>query len=162
MTSHIPQSSFRGDIGEPPIMPEVQDAIRSLQRGATRPLVPTAANNRQSPCSCSCKLTATSVGGGTPLVTVWLMPIRMDSGHNIHSTPTATCSEQRQPLYVAFIDLTRAFDTADRQALWSILSRHCYHEKYMRILRLVHAGMSVPRCSALDLWPFTVKTGLKQ
>lgn len=109
---------------------------------------PACCQHRQSPCLWSCKLTATSVGGGTPLVTLWLMSIRMDSGHNVHSTPTATCSEQRQPLYVAFIDLTRAFDTADRQALWSILSRHCYYEKYMRILRLVPAGMSVPRCSA--------------
>lgn len=76
------------------------------------------------------------------------MPIRMDSRHNIHSTLTTTCSEQRQPLYMAFIDLTRAFDTVDRQTLWSILSRLCYHEKYTRILRLVHAGMLVPQCSA--------------
>lgn len=49
---------------------------------------------------------------------------------------------------MALIDLTRAFDTVDRQALWSMLSRHCYHEKYTRILRLVHAGMSVPQRSA--------------
>lgn len=76
------------------------------------------------------------------------MLIRMDSRHDIQSTPTTTCSEQRQPLYVALIDLTRAFDTVDRQALWSILSRHCYHEKYTRILRLVHAAMSVPQRSA--------------
>ena len=27
------------------------------------------------------------------------------------------CSEQRQPLYMAFIDLTKAFDMVDRQAL---------------------------------------------
>ncbi len=33
------------------------------------------------------------------------------------------CREQRQPLYMAFIDLTKAFDMVDRQALWSILSR---------------------------------------
>lgn len=76
------------------------------------------------------------------------MPIRMDSRHDIHSTPTTTCSEQRQPLYLALIDLTRAFDTVDCQTLWSILSRHCYHEKYTRILRLVHAGMAVPQRSA--------------
>lgn len=82
MTSHIPQSSFRGDIGEPPIIPEVQDAIRSLQRGATR--LSTTGN-------VLARVPATSVGGGTPLVTLGLMPIRMDSRHDIHSTPTTTC-----------------------------------------------------------------------
>ncbi len=37
------------------------------------------------------------------------------------------CCEQRQPLYMAFIDLTKAFDMVDRQALWSILSMYGCH-----------------------------------
>lgn len=40
MTSHIPQSSFRGDIGEPPIIPEVQDAIRSLSARSSKATSP--------------------------------------------------------------------------------------------------------------------------
>ena len=31
------------------------------------------------------------------------------------------CEEQNMPLYSVFIDLTKAFDSADREALWRIL-----------------------------------------
>ncbi len=39
------------------------------------------------------------------------------------------CREQRQPLYMAFIDLTKAFDMVDRMGLWSILSSYGCHDK---------------------------------
>ena len=32
------------------------------------------------------------------------------------------CREQLQPLYMAFIDLTKAFDSVSRDLLWDILS----------------------------------------
>ncbi len=74
------------------------------------------------------------------------------------------CREQRQPLYLAFIDLTKAFDMVDRQALWSILSRYGCHDKYIRILRLLYDGMKVTMLSngGTKSEPFTVETGVKQ
>ena len=33
------------------------------------------------------------------------------------------CLEQRQELYLLFLDLTKAFDTVSRPGLWSILSK---------------------------------------
>ena len=52
------------------------------------------------------------------------------------------CREQGLPLYMAFIDLTKAFDSVDRQALWSILSKYGCHDKYIRVLRLLHDDIS--------------------
>ncbi len=53
------------------------------------------------------------------------------------------CCEQRQLLYMAFIDLTKAFDMVDHQALWSIQSMYGCHDKYIRILRLLYDSMEV-------------------
>ncbi len=68
------------------------------------------------------------------------------------------CCEKRQPLYMAFIDLTKAFVMVDRQALWSILSRYIY----IRILRLLYDSMEVTVLSngGTKSEPFTVKTGM--
>lgn len=65
---------------------------------------------------------------------------------------------------MAFIDLTKAFDSVDRQALWSILARYGCPEKYIRILRLLHDGMSatVLTNGGSESKPFTVETGVKQ
>ncbi len=74
------------------------------------------------------------------------------------------CREQRQPLYMAFIDLTKASDMVDRQALWSILSMYGCHDKYIRILRLLYDSMEVTVLSngGTKSEPFTVETGVKQ
>lgn len=74
------------------------------------------------------------------------------------------CLEQKQPLYMAFIDLTKAFDMVDRLALWQILSRHGCPPKYIRVLRLLHDDMfaTVLNNSGSESKPFTVETGVKQ
>ncbi|XP_060767191.1 complement C3-like [Neoarius graeffei] len=52
------------------------------------------------------------------------------------------CREQRQSLYMAFIDLTKAFDSINQVALWRILAKYGCPEKFITILRLLHDGMS--------------------
>ena len=53
------------------------------------------------------------------------------------------CREQQKPLYVAFIDLTKAFDSVKRELLWSILSKAGCPGKFIRMLRLLHDDMCV-------------------
>lgn len=74
------------------------------------------------------------------------------------------CREQGLPLYMAFIDLTKAFDSVDRQALWTLLSKYGCHDKYIRILRLLHDGMSATVLSngGSESEAFPVETGVKQ
>ena len=49
--------------------------------------------------------------------------------------------EQRQDLYLLFIDLTKAFDTASRPGFWSILSKLGCPSKLISMVRALHDGM---------------------
>ncbi|KAL7865124.1 hypothetical protein SRHO_G00103710 [Serrasalmus rhombeus] len=74
------------------------------------------------------------------------------------------CREQNQPLYMAFIDLTKAFDSVHREALWLVLAKIGCPEKYIRVLRLLHDNMSamVLGDSGDESAPFRVDKGVKQ
>ena len=51
------------------------------------------------------------------------------------------CLEQRQVLYILFIDLTKAFDTVSRPGLWSILSKLGCPPRFISMVRSLHDGM---------------------
>lgn len=71
--------------------------------------------------------------------------------------------EQNQPLYMAFIDLIKAFDSVNREALWRILSLIGCPAKYIQILRLLHDDMLATVISNSEHGdPFYVTTGVKQ
>ncbi|KAL2088694.1 hypothetical protein ACEWY4_015593 [Coilia grayii] len=74
------------------------------------------------------------------------------------------CREQHLPLYTAFIDLTKAFDSVNRTALWRALSKIGCPNKYLKILRMLHDDMTVTVVgnSGCETAPFKVHTGVKQ
>ena len=47
--------------------------------------------------------------------------------------------EYHRPLYICFVDLRRAYDSVNREALWSVL-QHCYHlpPKLLNIIKSLH------------------------
>jgi len=51
------------------------------------------------------------------------------------------CREQNRDLYFAFIDLTKAFDTVNRDLLWKILSKFGCPPTFLTILQEFHNGM---------------------
>ncbi|XP_014787969.1 uncharacterized protein LOC106881952 [Octopus bimaculoides] len=53
------------------------------------------------------------------------------------------CIEQDMDLYQDFIDLTKAFDSINRIALWEILKKLGCPEKFVRMLRQFHDKMEV-------------------
>ncbi|XP_010792429.1 RNA binding protein fox-1 homolog 3-like [Notothenia coriiceps] len=65
---------------------------------------------------------------------------------------------------MAFIDLTKAFDSVSRQAFWLVLAKIGCPEKYVRVLRLLHDNMSATVLSGSgdETEPFRVDTGVKQ
>lgn len=71
--------------------------------------------------------------------------------------------EQNKDLFVAFIDLTKAFDTVNRPMLWILLSKIGVPPKFLSILRQMHEGMQarVQTCGTLSE-PFSVEVGVKQ
>ena len=73
------------------------------------------------------------------------------------------CVEQHQDLHLLFIDLTKAFDTVNRAALWAILSKLGCPPRFIQIIRSFHDGMFcrvIENGDASD--PFPVSNGVKQ
>ena len=73
------------------------------------------------------------------------------------------CREQNQDLYVVFVDLTKAFDTVNRDCLWHVLKKLGCPEKFVSVVKSLHDGME-----ARDLdqgsfsATFSVPNGVKQ
>ena len=73
------------------------------------------------------------------------------------------CREQHQPLYMAFIDLTKAVDSVNRQALWKIIAKYGCAMKFINILRLLYDGMSATVLTdGSETEAFEVEIGVKQ
>ena len=51
------------------------------------------------------------------------------------------CCQQHQDLYMAFVDPTKAFDTVNRDLLWSILRKFGCPPTFIAILQQFHTGM---------------------
>ena len=72
--------------------------------------------------------------------------------------------KKRIPLYVCFIDLTKAYDSVDRTLLWTVLARFGVPQIIMSAIRQFHDGMRA--CVRLDdrvcsRW-FALEQGLRQ
>lgn len=51
--------------------------------------------------------------------------------------------EQNCPLFMSFVDFTKAFDTVHRDALWIVMSKMGCPEKFVNILKCLHNNMTV-------------------
>ena len=73
------------------------------------------------------------------------------------------CREQGRDLCLAFIDLTKAFDSVNREVLWACLARLGCPPKCVNITRQLHEGMK--GCVLYDgeqSGSFNINTGVKQ
>jgi len=50
--------------------------------------------------------------------------------------------EFQRPLFVAFIDLQKAYDTINREALWAVLERYSLPPKIIALIKAMHASSS--------------------
>ena len=73
------------------------------------------------------------------------------------------CREQNQPLYLAFIDLTKAFDLVSRDGLFKMLPLIGCPPKHLSLVRSFHDGMmSTVQFNGDVSAEFGVKSGVKQ
>ena len=73
------------------------------------------------------------------------------------------CTEHHLDLYHCFIDLSKAFDTVNREALWKILRKKGCPDKFVKVLQSLHDGMKARINFGGDLSdPFPVDNGVKQ
>ena len=73
------------------------------------------------------------------------------------------CREQHKHLYAAFVDLTKAFDTVNRNMLWSILAKCGCPPKFVAVIKEFHSGMTARVVvDGVKSEPFEVSVGVKQ
>lgn len=73
------------------------------------------------------------------------------------------CREQRKPLYMAFIDLTKAFDLVSRSGLFQLLERTGCPPQLLRILQSFHTDMhGTIQFDGSTLDPFKICCSVKQ
>ena len=53
------------------------------------------------------------------------------------------CSEHRQDLYLVFVDLTKAFDSVNRETLWKILGKLGCPDHFVKLIRSFHDEMEL-------------------
>jgi len=75
------------------------------------------------------------------------------------------CREQQRELYVVFVDLTKAFDSVDRTALWEVLLKIGCPPSFVNIIRSFHDGIGM-RAAVVENGEmsvdFDVINGIKQ
>ena len=73
------------------------------------------------------------------------------------------CCAQHQDLYIAFVDLTKAFYTVNRYFLWNILRKFGCHLTFIAILQQFHTGVCAQVVVAgSQSSSFPVEVGVKQ
>ena len=73
------------------------------------------------------------------------------------------CREQRRPLYLAFIDLTKAFDLVSRNGLFALLERIGCPPKLLKMITSFHVDMNgTVQFDGSSSDPFPIKNGVKQ
>lgn len=73
------------------------------------------------------------------------------------------CIEQDQPLYVVFVDFTKAFDTVGRTGLWQLLRKYGCPDKFTSMIESLHTGMKAKVSDGVETSDaFEVTNGVKQ
>nr|VZI07985.1 unnamed protein product [Spirometra erinaceieuropaei] len=73
------------------------------------------------------------------------------------------CQEMRTHLYSTFVDLTKAFDTVNREGLWKIMQKFGCPEQFTQMVRQLHDGMMTRVTdNGAVLEAFAVTNGVKQ
>lgn len=52
------------------------------------------------------------------------------------------CIEQNQPLYICFVDFSKAFDTVPRDLLWEVLRKFGCPPKFLHLIKALHTNTS--------------------
>ena len=73
------------------------------------------------------------------------------------------CREQQMPLYIAFVDLTKAFDLVSRSGLLVLLQKVGFPPKLFSIIRSFHSGTNATvQFHGSSSEPFIILSGVKQ
>ena len=73
------------------------------------------------------------------------------------------CREHNQPLWAMFVDISKAFDSVNRDVLWAVLGKFGCPGKFVNLIKCFHNGMQgrVQSCGSASP-DFTIGAGVKQ
>ena len=73
------------------------------------------------------------------------------------------CIEQDRPMYMVFVDFSKAFDTVGRTGLWQLLRKYGCPEKFTTMIEALHTGMMANVTVGGEVSEsISVKNGVKQ
>ena len=73
------------------------------------------------------------------------------------------CIEQDRPLYMVFVDFSKAFDTVGRTGLWQLLKKYGCPKRFTTMIEALHTGMMANvSVGGVVSESFRVTTGVKQ
>ena len=73
------------------------------------------------------------------------------------------CIEQNMPLYMIFVDFTKAFDTVNRTTMWKVLRKLGCPDQFTTLISSLHTGMKASVNLKGELSePFEITNGVKQ
>ena len=73
------------------------------------------------------------------------------------------CIEQDRPLYMVFVDFSKAFDTVRRTGVWQLLRKYGCPEKFTTMIEALHSGMMAMVSVGREVSEsFGVTNGVKQ
>ena len=73
------------------------------------------------------------------------------------------CREQQMPLYIAFIDLTKAFDLVSRDGLFKVLPKICSPSKLQIMIESFHTDTKgAVQFNGISLEPLEIHGGVQQ
>ena len=95
---------------------------------------------------------------------MWLQRQLEHRGYDILSqTTTKKCIEQHRPLYMVFVDFSKAFNTVGRTGLWQLLRKYGCPEKFTTMIEALHIGiMAIVSVGGEVSESFRVTNGVKQ
>ena len=78
-------------------------------------------------------------------------------------TATKISIEQDRPLYIVFVDFSKAFDSVGRSGLWQLLRKYGCPEKFTTMIEALHTGMMANVSVGGEVSEsFSVTNGVKQ
>ncbi|VDL90011.1 unnamed protein product [Schistocephalus solidus] len=102
--------------------------------------------------------------GTTPGNPMWLPTTPLNNRHDLcHPPATREVPGDATHLYTTFVDLTKAFDTVNRDRLWKVMRKFGCPERFTHMVRQLHGGMTARVTdNGTVSEAFTVTNGVKQ
>eukprot|EP00061_Rhincodon_typus_P015469 g43160.t1 len=153
ISEHIPQHATCHELSNAPALHEVEKTVHQQKVSSAE------VQRQRDPAAATCPLSALS--GEHPQTA--LRYYRHEQRKQVQLCCRRNAEKRCCPCKMGVFKLTKAFDTINQEALWSILLLFGCAMKFVTILRLLHDDMEVMvMTNGFTTDPFPFRAGIKQ